>query len=77
MLPQRIIDHLRNQSVTEDELHKIYGDFGRGEYERGYNHGAECVRGILRKQKACRQNNLQVKCNKFLSLLEDHLNEDD
>jgi len=72
-IANRIVDHLKNQEVTEQELIKIYTDFGRGEYNRGFNEGCEYARDIIKKQKLCRQQNLRDKFNKFLTKVDDYL----
>jgi len=69
----KIVKHLRNQEVTEDELIKIYSDFGKAEYNHGFNEGCEYIRGVIRKQKTCRKQNLRDKYNRFLTELDDYL----
>ena len=72
-IANKIVDHLRNQEVTEQELIKIYTDFGRGEYSRGFNEGCEYIRGAIHKQRLCRRQNLRDKYNKFLTKIDDYI----
>ena len=57
----KIVDYLRNQEVTEPELKRIYTNFGKQVYVEGFNEGCEYMRGIIRRQKACRKQNLLDK----------------
>ena len=72
-IANKIVDYLRSREVTEPELIRIYTEFGNKAYEDGFNDGCEFVRGVIRKQKACRQQNLRDKYNRFLTKLDDYL----
>ena len=76
MKGQRIIDHLINQEVTEQELLKIYTDFLDSEYKFGFNKGCDYIRGVLRRQKGARQKFIQDSVNNFLIKLDDYLNQE-
>lgn len=69
----KIVDYLRNNEVTEPQLIRIYRNFGEQVYNEGFNEGCEYLRGVLRKQKACRRQNLRNKYSKFLTRLDDYL----
>ena len=72
-IAQKIVDYLRSKEITEDELMGIYTNFGKEIYIEGFNDGCEYIRGIIRKQKACRKQSLKNKYSKFLTQLDDHL----
>ena len=72
-IAQKMVDYLRSREITEKELVRMYTDFGEGIYTEGFNVGCEFVRGVIRKQKACRKQSLKNKYNKFLTELDDHL----
>ena len=72
-IAEKIVDYLRNQEVTEPELRRIYTNFGKQVYSEGFNEGCEFIRGVIRKQKACRKQNLKNRYSKFLTKLDDYL----
>ena len=72
-IAQKIINHLKNQEVTEPELRSIYTNFGKDVYREGFDDGSEYIRGMISRQKAARRSNLVKKCNKFLIKLDDYL----
>ena len=72
-ISKKIVNYLRNNEVTEPQLIAIYENFGKQIYSEGFNEGAEYVRGIIRKQKAARKQQIKNKFKTFLTKLDDHL----
>ena len=72
-IAQKIVDYLRSKEITEEELVGIYTNFGKEIYAEGFNDGCEFVRGVIGKQRACREQSLKNKYSKFLTEQDDHL----
>jgi len=70
-----LIDYLRNNELTEVELHRVYERFLKIEKAKGFESGCDFVRGILSRQRAACASARSKRFKLILEDLEDYINE--
>ena len=73
----RIIDYVRNQEISVEELHKIYNQFMKDERGFGFDRGCDYMRELLSHQRARKKSNIEKMFKEVLQVIEDKINTPD